>query len=99
MSRFSVYLNPEGVGYLVDVQANLLNHLNTRMVVPLLPADRAPMPAQTLNPIFDVDGVRHVLVTQFMAAVPVSELREPVASLEHRRDEILAAIDFLHQGR
>ena len=47
MSRFSVYLNPEGVGYLVDVQANLLNHLNTRMVVPLLPADQAPMPAQT----------------------------------------------------
>lgn len=98
MSRFSVYLNPEGVGYLVDVQANLLNHLNTRMVVPLLPADRAPMPAQTLNPIFDVDGVRHVLVTQFMAAAPCGLLKIKAFDARDKEHDIVAALDCLFQG-
>jgi toxin CcdB len=98
MPRFSVYANAEGVGYLVDVQANLLSHLNTRMVVPLLPADRAPLPAQTLNPIFDVDGVRHVLVTQFMAAVPDRLLKTKVFDALDRSHDIIAAMDCLFQG-
>ncbi|HET9646442.1 MAG TPA: CcdB family protein [Burkholderiaceae bacterium] len=70
MGRFSVYANPKGAGYLMDVQANLLEHLNTRVVVPLLPLEEAPSPAKVLNPIFEVGGVKHVLITQFLAAVP-----------------------------
>ena len=50
MARFHVYVNAEGGGYLLDVQANLLNHLNTCVVVPLLPLDTAPKPAKVLNP-------------------------------------------------
>lgn len=34
MARFDVYKNAGGSGYLLDVQADLLNHLNTRIVVP-----------------------------------------------------------------
>ena len=98
MSRFSVYANAEGIGYLVDVQANLLSHLNTRMVVPLLPADRAPLPAQTLNPVFDIDGTRHVLVTQFMAAVPVKVLKTCSFDAQDRSHDIIAALDCLFQG-
>lgn len=98
MACFDVHAAPDGKGFLLDAQANLLSRLNTRVVVPLLPANRAPAPADRLNPRFDVNGQSVVMVTQFMAAVPVAELREPVASLEHRREEILAAIDFLHQG-
>ena len=37
MPRFHVYKNPEGDGYLLDLQANLLSLLNTRVVVPLMP--------------------------------------------------------------
>ena len=50
MARFDLYHNPDG-GYLLDVQTDLLNHLNTRMVVPLLPMQTAPKPAATLNPV------------------------------------------------
>lgn len=98
MARFSVYANGEGAGYLVDVQANLLNHLNTRMVVPLLPADRAPLPAHTLNPVFHVGGVKHVMVTQFMAAVPAKLLQVKVFDAQDRSHDIIAALDFLFQG-
>lgn len=45
MARFDIYENPACPGYLLDVQADLLDGLNTRMVVPLLPMEAAPRPA------------------------------------------------------
>ncbi len=95
--QFAVYRNPDG-GYLLVVQADLLNHLNTRMVVPLLPVSEAPKPAGTLNPVFQINEATYVMVTQFMAAVPVSILKEVVGSLEAHRYEIVSAIDLLMQG-
>jgi toxin CcdB len=50
MARLDVYPNPDGPGWLADVQADLLSHLNTRVVGPLLPQANAPAPAQTLDP-------------------------------------------------
>ena len=98
MPRFSVYRNPGAEGYLLDVQASILDHLNTRVVVPLLPVSSAPKPAATLNPVFNVAGQPVVMVTQFLAAVPVSLLKLPESSLESFRDEITAAMDLLFQG-
>ncbi|MBW8833455.1 MAG: CcdB family protein [Burkholderiales bacterium] len=98
MARFDVYANPAGTGYLLDVQADLLSQLNTRVVVPMPPRDLAPVPAARLNPEFEIQGVRCVLATQFMAAIPRSELKIVVTSLEREAGAILGAIDFLHQG-
>jgi toxin CcdB len=98
MARFDVYRNPDGAGCLLDIQADLLSHLNTRVVVPLLPLSNAPKPARTLNPCFDIAGETLVMATQFMAAVPVNILHAPLTSLGARRDELVAAIDLLMQG-
>lgn len=98
MARFEVYKNLHGLGCLLDVQADLLNHLNTRVVVPLLPTAMAPQPAHTLNPNFEIAGEQLVMLTQFMAAVPLNILGIPIASLQSQRDEIVAAVDFLMQG-
>ena len=98
MARFLIYRNPDAEGYLLDVQANILDHLNTRVVVPLLPLAAAPRPAATLNPVFNIAGNAMVMATQFMAAVPTSLLKLPAGSLESSRDEITAAMDFLLQG-
>ena len=98
MARFGVFRNPDAAGYLLDVQADLLGHLNTRVVVPLLPLNVAPTPAKTLNPVFEVDGESVVMATQFLAAVPASLLRTSIASLEGRRHDITAALDLLFQG-
>lgn len=98
MSRFSVYLNPIGKGYLLDVQADALSHLNTRMMIPLLPIDIAPRPAKTLNPLFDFDGTVHSMATQYMAAVPLKSLKNAMFRVDERRHEIVAAIDLLLQG-
>ncbi len=98
MARFCVYKNPEGEGYLLDLQSDISNHLNSRVVVPLLPISMAPLPAKILNPCFEVADETLVMATQFMAAVPAHLLRTPLANLQPQRDEIVAAVDFLMQG-
>lgn len=98
MARFDVYANRSGAGYLLDVQADLITSLNTRVVVPLIPLDDAPATARQLNPVLVVQGAKVSMVTQFMAAVPASELTVPVATLNGDSDAILAAIDFCIKG-
>jgi toxin CcdB len=98
MARFSVYKNPESDGCLIDIQADLLSHLNTRVVVPLLSTKTAPKGAETLNPVFDIEGQPFVMVTQFMAAVPVQILKHPLLTFGSQRQEITAALDLLFQG-
>jgi toxin CcdB len=98
MPRFSVYPNPDGVGYLLDVQADMLRHLNTRLVVPLMPLGKAPKPATRLNPLFVVDDTQHSMVTQYMAAVPTSVLKREIMNVMDRREDIVNAIDLLIQG-
>lgn len=98
MARFEVFANRDGPGYLLDVQADLLRGLNTRVVVPLLPKDRAPKPASRLNPTFLLDGSDYVMATQFLAAVPLNILGTPVHNLAHQDTTITAALDFLFGG-
>ena len=98
MARFHVHPAPAGNGYVLDVQADAMSHFNTRLVIPLLPLDAAPMPAKILNPVFEISGVRYSLVTQYMAAIPFKLLKPPVFSAADRQDEIVAAIDLLLQG-
>lgn len=98
MPRFDVYLAPGKEGLAVDVQADLLAQLNTRVVVPLMPVESAPVPAKTLNPQFEIDGRAYIMVTQYLAAVPLRLLGKPVSSLSRRRDEIVSALDLLLQG-
>jgi len=98
MARYDYYRNPSGAGFLLDVQSDLIAGLNTRVVVPLLPRERAPMPAKRLNPVFEIGGASHVMTTQFLAAIPVSELRDFGGSLERERDAIVNALDMLFFG-
>jgi toxin CcdB len=98
MARFDVYANPDGTGHLLDVQANLLDGLNTRIVVPLIPVKAAPMPAQRLNPIFEIGGESFVMVTQFMAAVPRAILRAPITNIVEHDTAISNALDMALVG-
>ncbi len=98
MARFEVYRTADGKVLLLDCQADLLADLNTRFVVPLLPQPAAPKPAGRLNPIFEVEGIAHVMVTQYAAAVALRELGTKVASLVEHEREITNALDLLLTG-
>lgn len=79
MSRFDVYPGPAtgGIGYVLDVQADLLSDLETRVVVPLLPPEHAPTPARTLDPTVAINGQPHLILTQLLATVPARHLSNP----------------------
>lgn len=98
MARFDIFKNEGEAGYLLDIQSDLLSGLNTRVVVPLLPKSSAPSPAQRLNPVFSIEGQEVVMATQYMAAVPDSEVRTRVGSLAKEQEEISAALDLLFLG-
>lgn len=96
MAQFDVHRL--GSGLVVDCQSDLLGHLNTRIVAPLIPRAEAPMPARRFNPIFSIQGVDHVMDTQFASAVERRQLGEIVMSLADRSFEIVDAFDVLIGG-
>ncbi|WP_439546246.1 CcdB family protein [Sandarakinorhabdus sp.] len=98
MSRFDVYLEASEAGLLLDCQSDLLNHLNTRLVVPLRLPEHAPAPARRLNPVFTIDDRPYVMLTQFAAAITVRECGPPVMSLAHEDTAIINALDMLISG-
>jgi toxin CcdB len=95
MARFDVY---RGAGtYLLNCQADFLDYLETRFVVPLLPASGTPR-ADRLNPIFTVEDEPVVMATQLASAVPRRELGGKVTSLSDEHTRILDALDMLISG-
>jgi toxin CcdB len=99
MARFDVHrCRRAGVPYLVDNQADFLSLLPTRLVIPLVPAAAIASPIERLHLRVTVEGRDLVLAVNLMASVRRDQLGEKVASLEERRSEIVAAVDFLQQG-
>ncbi|MEW6611637.1 MAG: CcdB family protein [Pseudomonadota bacterium] len=103
MAQFDVHRNPNPatravVPYLLNVQSDLLDRLATRVVVPLVRAAELEQAAAQLNPCFEIEGQAVVMSTPELAGVPQRALGERVLSLQHRRDEITAALDLLFTG-
>jgi toxin CcdB len=99
MARHDVYAFPVGSGRLVvDVQADLLDGLSTRIVVPLVAEALAPPALNRLNPKFQIDGMTYVFLVQYAAPVPEKYLRNPLCSLSAETDAITSALDMLFQG-
>lgn len=101
MARFDVYPNPGSQSsttpYLVDVQSDLLDGLDSRMVIPLRSLKHFPKVKLSLRltPVFAIDGEDFLLETPKMGAVPLRVLKSPVTSLAHEQEQITAALDFL----
>ena len=103
MAQFDVYLNTnpatkKNVPFLIDVQADLLDGLATRVVVPLFISAVFGKPAQHLNPQFTIQDFKVVMSTAELAGVSENILGEKVANLKEQRNEIIAALDFLFTG-
>jgi toxin CcdB len=87
-----------GDGLVIDCQSDLLDQIDSRFVVPLVPRGNAPKVAQRLNPVFEINGESLVMLTQAAAAVRRRELGPVVASFAERSFEITGALDVLISG-
>ena len=103
MAQCCVYRNPSRqtrarVPYLLDVQADLLSALATRVVVPLVQLKFLQTPLSRLHPRFEIEGQTLVMATAELAAVPTKMLAEAIDDLSAKRATIVAAIDCLLAG-
>jgi toxin CcdB len=101
MAQFDVHRNGRNKRYplLLDLQADLLRDLATRVVAPMTPAKKlGGKPIGRLNPIVTVNSAEYVIVLQELAAVPVAALGAKVISLRKERNELIGAIDLLFTG-
>jgi len=98
MARFDVYRPDAGQTLLLDCQADLLSVLDSRFVIPLMPAGFLDNPFSRLNPFFEIEGRRVVMVTQSAATVRVRALGHRIVSLADEQAVIMNAIDMLLTG-
>ncbi|MDC0664154.1 CcdB family protein [Marinobacter sp. SS21] len=104
MSQFTLYENTDrttrkAYPYFLDVQTDLISVLNSRIVIPVIPAQNLEREApEHLCPIFQIDGNEYALLTHQLTSAPASILKRPAENLEAFREEIINAIDFLITG-
>jgi toxin CcdB len=104
MAQFSVFRNKNPrtkavFPLLLDIQSDVLDDLQTRVVIPLTKAaalTKKPLPL--ITPVVRFDGNDYLLLTPQLAGIARTELGAAVGSLAHERQAIIAAVDFLLTG-
>ena len=100
MAQFDVYKNEneltnQKVPYLLDVQNDILDSINTRVVIPLV-KDKNDFKCLTKE--FVIKNQKVYLTTSQMGAVHKNELKTKITTLINQKEEIKNSIDFLIYG-
>ncbi|MEA2047453.1 MAG: CcdB family protein [Campylobacterota bacterium] len=99
MAQFDLYKNSrenaDVFPYLLDVTHEINSFSKLRVVVPLCNDGHA---VTHLNPSFNIEGEKLYMSTMDIAGIPATMLVEAVENFEHRRTEIVDALDFLVNG-
>lgn len=103
MGQFDVYVNSNQetsdlFPFLLDVQAEILDNLPTRVVVPLLTRSAISKPIPVLNPVFEIQQTEVIMSTPQLVGVNSSMLGTKICSVKEKRDLIIAALDLLFTG-
>ncbi len=104
MSQFWIYMNNDKktkptYPYFLNVQNDLLEELNSRVVIPLSPLKSVNhRDAKRLCPIINIEGKDCVLLTHQITTVPKSILKTALTDLKEFRPEIIASLDMLITG-
>lgn len=100
MSQFDVYRNPSAASskhypYLVDIQSPYIDELVTRIVIPLGKASLfSEMKMKRLTPEISFQDEKLIILTPQLSSISKQQLKDPIGSLSHIREELLNALDF-----
>jgi len=104
MRQFDVYANTSkatrsAYPFIVDIQSDTVSEIATRIVVPLgRKVDLKNEQLTRLTPEVTYEGEELLLLVPQIASIPAKTLKNPIGSLSHLRDEIVAALDFAVTG-
>ena len=103
MAQFDVYENMnldtcKIFPYLLDIQADILSDLPTRIVVPLVLSSVLNKTIPILTPQFKINETEVRMVTPQLVGVQMHVLGTRICSLKDQRGEIVASLDLLVTG-
>ena len=103
MTQFEVFLNPvararRSYPFVVVLQADVAREGRERAVAPVAPRTAFPAIAGRLTPVMTIERDEFVLLVTSLTTIPAQGLDRAVALLADRREDILAAIDYLFFG-
>lgn len=102
--QFDVFQNKnpksqQRVPYLMDIQDELLDSLDTRVVVPLIPEQNSRgFVVGGLMPSLEIKGKFYLAMIPQLAGIARRELGPCVGNISQARAEIIAALDLLFTG-
>ena len=100
MAQFDVYKNEnqltnQKVPYLLNIQNDLLDSINTRVVIPLV---KDMKDFKGLTKEFIIENQKVYLITSQLGAVHKNELKTKVTTLQNQKEDVKNSIDFLIYG-
>ena len=103
MSQFCVYANADPasrreVPCWLNVQSDLIDTAESRVVVPLITPEQAGPLLSRLMPLLSVSGKQMAMDTAQITNVPMQMLGKRLADLSGDRLLIIDALDFLTHG-
>lgn len=103
MTQFDAHRNPiaqarRAYPFVVVLQSDVARSGRDRVVAPAAPRSAFPEIAGRLIPVVKIGRREFVLLVTDMTTIPAQSLGEAEVSLSNRRDDILAAIDYLFFG-
>lgn len=104
MSQFVVYANKniktrKTFPYLLDLQSDLLDELQTTVVIPLCKiSDLKGQVLEKLCPIVEIRGEKFIAMSQQLAGIGRSQLGKEITNLADQRAQFISAIDFMIFG-
>jgi toxin CcdB len=103
MKQFDVYTNTDSdtnhaYPYFLDVQTELLDALNSRVVIPLTTALPDKGLPNNICPKVEINGEKYYLMAYQITTVARSFLKKHESSLLLNRTDIINSLDFLISG-
>ncbi|MBY5246598.1 CcdB family protein [Klebsiella quasipneumoniae] len=104
MKQFAVYKNKsrnkQAYPYFIDVQADMLAHLNTRLVMPLTQKANSNSQVKALTPVITIYQIDYIVLTTMITTTDVKNLKAEyvVMDASHLRDQLVSAIDMMILG-
>ncbi len=104
MKQFAVYKNKsrnkQAYPYFIDVQADMLSDLNTRLIMPLTQKMNSNSQVKVLTPVITIDQIDYVVLTTMITTTDIKNLKveDRVMNASHLRDQLVSAIDMMICG-
>jgi toxin CcdB len=103
MAQYFAYENPNKQSrkvfpYILDIQSNLLEDLETVTVLPLTKIHAVNKKFTKLTPLVEVNGIKHLAMTQQIVGIDRSLLGKSIDDLSMYRFAIVDAVDFIISG-